>query len=731
MNDVVTRRDELIETLRLQGCNLIELKPKSKIPSKPWKQYQSEINDDVIGRDSNYAVIGGSISKDLVIIDVDKMDENDPDGHVPVPLDFLDKIIPGVLKRTLVVKTGTGGYHIYIRNVESVRKMKSLKLDSGDMHVDIQAEGKYVVGPGSIHRNNNEYEVVSSTNTIIQYNFGYVSEALDRLGFTPEKDNEPKTGLQKIIFSNEDWDAIERGEIKIGHRNEKLHKLLVRRLCYDKLFDSLEQAEAFAKDVNKNMVDKGTPALPEGELINTVKSAWDFYITNKEQGTLREKSTEGKQIEAGIMGDLLMKSYNFVTLRDNTKMYVYKDGIYYNNGEYVRNLIQEECYKLNQQCKMSWVEEVIHYIEANTLKDRSSFDSNTSEIVVNNGIYNLNTKELRQHDPNYYSFIKVPIDYDPKAGCPKFCTFLRECFTINGVFNQKDYFTILESMALVFLKHARLEKAVMFIGGGSNGKSTFLDVLQKVIGRENVSARAMHDLAKEKFAKIDLYNKMANIFSDIQGSELYETGMLKAMISGDVISAEEKYGKPFNFRSWSKLIFSANKFPPVSDQSSGFFRRFFIVEWLRTFDKGNKNVGLKKELTEDPKELAGIFNLAVRLAPMLEKRGHFKYEKSINEMRNKWNEKSEPINTFLDQETKPDDAESSYIPIAVLYAHYVRWCRENNLTEEKPRKFNRVLDQAGVEQTVKRIDSVPSRVWVGLKIVTPLGGRQTELKKFD
>ena len=40
-------------------------------------------------------------------------------------------------------------------------------------------------------------------------------------------------------------------------------------------------------------------------------------------------------------------------------------------------------------------------------------------------------------------------------------------------------------------------------------------MLQKVIGRENVSARAMHDLAKEKLAKIDLYNKMANIFSDI------------------------------------------------------------------------------------------------------------------------------------------------------------------------------------------------------------------------
>ncbi len=731
MNNVVARKEELIESLRLQGCNLIELKPKSKIPSKPWKKYQNELNNDDFSKDSNYAVLGGSISKDLIIIDVDKMDESDPDGHVPVPLDFLDKIIPGVLKKTLVVKTGTGGYHIYIRNVKSVKTMKSLKLDSGDMHIDIQAEGKYVVGPGSIHRNSNEYQVVSSASTIIQYNFGYVSEALDRLGFSPEKDNEPKTGLQKIIFSNEDWDALERGEIKPGHRNEKIHKLLVRRLCYDKLFDSLEQAEAFAKDVNKNMVEKGTPALPETELVNTVKSAWDFYITNKEQGTLREKSTEGKQIEAGVMGDLLMKSYNFVTLRDNTGMYVYKDGIYYNNGEYVRNLIQEECYKLNQQCKMSWVEEVIHYIEAHTLRDRDSFDSNPSEIVVNNGIYNIHTKELRPHDPSYFSFIKVPIDYDPSAGCPKFFKFLRECFTVSGVFKQQDYFTILEVMALVFLKHARLEKAVMFIGGGSNGKSTFLDVLQTVIGRNNVSARAMHDLAKEKFAKVDLYNKMANVFSDIQGSELYETGMLKSMISGDTIMAEEKYGKPFSFRTWGKLIFSANKFPPVSDQSSGFFRRFIIVEWLRTFEKGDKNIGLKKELTSDPTELSGIFNVAVRLAPILEKRGHFRYEKTVSEMRNKWNEKSEPINTFLDQETVPDDSDGSYIPIGMLYHHYTRWCRDNNLVEEKPRKFNRVLDQAGVEQTVKRIDSTPSRVWVGLKLVNPLGGKQTGLKSFD
>ena len=721
-------RDEWIQSLRDHGCNVIELKPKSKIPVGSWKTYQTQINENPISPGANFAVLAGSVSKELIIIDVDKMNPDDPNFHAPVDLEFLNDLIPNVLNRTLVVKTGTGGYHIYIRHTKPVKNMKSLKLDGpGDMHLDIQSEGKYVVGPGSIHNNGNPYEIVSTTPTIMSFDFGFISMAMDKLGFSPNKDETKHTGLQKIIFANEDWDALEKGHIKMGQRNEKLHKLLVRRLCYDKLFDTLEHAESFANDVNQKMKEFGTPALPSGELQNTVKSAWSFFVKNREQGTLFEKSKEGKQVEASAMGELLMTSYKFVTIRESMKMYIYDEGIYYAHGDYVRSIIQEECYKINCQCKMAWVEEVIHYIEAHTMMNLHEFDNHPDEFVMNNGILNIRTREIRPHTPEFYSFIKIPVEYDPKAKCPKFINFLRECFTIDGVFNMKDYFTVLEVLGLIFLKHSRLEKAVMFIGGGSNGKSTFLDILQAVVGKDNVAARAMQDLEKEKFAKVELYQKLANVFSDIQGSELYSTGMLKSMISGDKIVAEEKYSKSFTFRPFSKLIFSANKFPPVSDQSSGFFRRFIIVEWLRVFDKTNKKISLKHELTTDPGELSGILNIAVRLAVMLEDRGHFKNEKSIADMRNKWNEKSEPINTFLDQETTPDDNESAVIPVAMLYAHYVRWCRNNNLVEEKPRKFNRVLDQAGLTQSVKRTENAPTRVWLNLKLVHPLGGKQTEL----
>ena len=534
--------------------------------------------------------------------------------------------------------------------------------------------------------------------------------------------------LEKINFEGEDWDSIERGNIEKGTRNTKMHKLLCRRLCYDKLFDTLDQVEQFADEVNQNMQKQGNGLLAEYELKNTVKSAWDFYQREKEAGNLIEKSEMGERPSAESMGNYLIMNWRFATLRDTTKMYVYDEGVYVSEGDHVMNLIKEECYQ-HKGAKKSWVDEVITYVQAKTLVSRSIFDNSPYEIVLVNGILNIKTLDLRPHDPDFYSLVKIPLEYNPDARCPKFLKFLTDCFTVEGKFRQKDYFTCLEVFALTLLKHSRLEKAVMFIGAGANGKSTYLDVLQAVIGRRNVSARTMHDLSKEKFAKIDLFNKLANVFSDIQGTELYDTGMLKAMISGDVITAEEKFGRPFHFRPHSKLIFSANRFPPVSDQSPGFFRRFIIVEWERVFDK-DKNVHLKYELISDKRELSGIFNLIVRLAKMLDERGHIVHEQDVMTIRQKWNEKSEPINTFLDTETEVVDSENAYIPINMLYSYYVRWCKANNLVAEKARKFNKIVGEAN-QQVVKKDEGTATRVWANLRLKHPLGGKQTELKPFE
>ncbi len=715
-----------MEDIRKQGCNTLELRPKSKYPKGLWRRWITETNEEKFDPESNYGVIGGKISNHLVIIDIDGAPAGEE--HKPVDEEFLDRVFKDVLRKTLVVRTGSGGYHIYIRNsMPRDKPMKSVKLENGTYHIDVQSEGKFVVGPGSTHANGKPYVVISSTTTILSMDIGDVFEQLEQLGFTSGK---KKGGLQKIEFDNEDWNALEQGDMKRGTRNDKMHKLLIRRLCYDQMFETIEHAEEFARGVNDRMEAKGNGRLADGELEATVRSAFEYYETMKEQGKLFEKSKEGDSLKSKEMGDFLIANNDFITLRDNMKTYLYKDGIYESEGESVYAMVSEQCYNSNVNCKKAWVDEVANYIKSQTLHFRSEFDNNPDMIVVNNGILNIKTKKLTPHTPSYMAFVKVPIDFNPKAKPLKFIKFLKECFTIDGVFNQTEYYMCLEVMALTLLKHSRFEKAVMFIGSGANGKSTFLDVLQKILGSKNVSSRTMHDLSKEKFAKIDLYNKMANIFSDIQGSELYDTGMLKAMISGDVITAEEKFGKPFAFRPYSKLLFSANRFPAVSDQSDGFFRRFIIIEWLRVFKGKEKDIHLKKELTQDQNELSGILNIMVRTAVLLEERGQFLQEKDIQDVREMWNERSEPINTFLDQETEPDDSEQAFVGTGMLYSYYVRWCKDNKLVAEKQRRFNKVVGDTH-QQNVKKVEGSAVRGWSGIRLKHPLGGKQTGLKTFD
>ena len=138
----------------------------------------------------------------------------------------------------------------------------------------------------------------------------------------------------------------------------------------------------------------------------------------------------------------------------------------------------------------------------------------------------------------------------------------------------------------------------MNIGGGANGKSTFLEVLQCFLGEYNVSNVSIHALQVDRFVKARLDGKLANIYADISSSDLKETDVLKMLITGENIDVEKKNLDGYSMKNTAKLFFSANKFPEVADQSIGFFRRFIIIQWLQNFT-GRANTNLRRELVEE------------------------------------------------------------------------------------------------------------------------------------
>ena len=180
--------------------NLIPIRDKSKIPAISWGEYQNKKYEGELNT-TNYAVICGKISG-CVVIDIDS----------PELIQKLFKNWEGLLKGTLVIKTGSGGYHVYVKPKNDNYPPKMPLTNSSGQHIDIQSDGSYVLGPGSIHPNGTRYEIISSTNELIEFDIGTFLEHIKQFGFNTEYG-----GLKK-------FEDIAKGGLGPGERNASAFK---------------------------------------------------------------------------------------------------------------------------------------------------------------------------------------------------------------------------------------------------------------------------------------------------------------------------------------------------------------------------------------------------------------------------------------------------------------------------------------------------------------------------
>lgn len=187
MTAIVPTKEEMVQLLRQQGLNLIPLKPQSKVPLFPWEKYQHQKYDSIIPMSNNYAVVCGETSDNLVVVDVDKTADQD----------IVEKIYPGALTKTLVDRTGSGGFHIFLK----VKDLpKTSRLERNDLHIDIQSSGTIAVGPGSTHPNGNKYQIISATATIATVDFRIeIQPNLKKLGLDGPAPRKPISAIAKGV----------------------------------------------------------------------------------------------------------------------------------------------------------------------------------------------------------------------------------------------------------------------------------------------------------------------------------------------------------------------------------------------------------------------------------------------------------------------------------------------------------------------------------------------------
>lgn len=314
------------------------------------------------------------------------------------------------------------------------------------------------------------------------------------------------------------------------------------------------------------------------------------------------------------------------------------------------------------------------------------FDRNP---VVNfvNGTLELESGMFRCHNPDDFCSVQLPFPYLPDAKCPRFEKFIEEITAEDT--KRAENLQFIAGYAL--LSDCRFERIFVLTGEGSNGKTIFTKVIEKLYGDENVTHIDPQGFT-EAFERIHLRSSLVNIAGEIKSDLSSTEEKLKQIASGESIQACYK-GKDFiHFRPRAKLIFCCNGQLRSSDTSDGLARRLTIIDFPCKFvdypDKDDpyqyeKDVGLLDKLLE---ELPGIFNWAYQGYKDLLFFGGFTETDEHQTLMKAFRQASNPIECFVDN--LEDNGFPDSITRSAIYSNYVDWCGCNGHKPLSSTKFH-------------------------------------------
>jgi phage/plasmid-associated DNA primase len=264
---------------------------------------------------------------------------------------------------------------------------------------------------------------------------------------------------------------------------------------------------------------------------------------------------------------------------------------------------------------------------------------------VKNGIVCLECGERFPHDPKKYpSLIQIPHPYytpeemkERIAARPKGHQFLGEKIVFKflcNVMNPPDVRLAIDYWGYCLVGDNRFQKDLMDVGPPDSGKSLHLNITKAYLGPKYMAHKSLKELTQNRFAKADLYGKLANTCSDISSSKLIDIEAFKLIASGDDISAEKKNRDPFTFVPFTKLMFSANTPPlPNEELDDAYYKRWILLVFgmkKKDFLDKSKDVVINRDMLKEIQQGQNAPRDAEKLRKLLEIKQRQKEEQAMH-----------------------------------------------------------------------------------------------------
>ena len=322
----------------------------------------------------------------------------------------------------------------------------------------------------------------------------------------------------------------------------------------------------------------------------------------------------------------------------------------------------------------------------NLLRSRSIcaavFDRNPV-LTFQNGTLEIETGKFRGFSQADYCSILMDYDYDADAKCPTWERFIEDVTDEEP--RRAENLQFIAGYTL--FSDCRHQKVFILVGNGGNGKSVYLEIIQKLFGDKNVTHVEPTGLAKE-FERIRLKDSLLNIGSDINSD--FSKGEIREWLlkvaDGTSVQACYKGMNHVDFIPRCKLVYACNALP-TAEIINGLNRRMQFIDFPCQYVE-NPDPKKPKQKPRDINivsklngELPGIFNWAYAGYQLLNTVGYFTDTPEQQTLMQQFEQTSNPVMVFCE-----DRDFHGTVSREDIYLWYTLWCwRQHKKVETQKR----------------------------------------------
>lgn len=717
-NDSMATPDEAViqfgtsaEAVRLAqlGWSVFPVTPREKRPatSHGFKDASCDVAtvEDMFGPNSAYniGIATGIVSGDLIVIDADMKPELGKDG-----ISFVEawQREHGTWPDTVEATSGGGGHHWYFKAPPGIKS--SANAEHG---VDVRAEGGYIVAPPSIHPSGTPYEWVAGASPferdVAQANDSVLdlTSSLSSKQKTVSKWSEKKvvpegTRDDELFRACSSWQAR-------GYGDEEIMRLALE--YNERAFQPpLSVAEVETKVMHvTSAYAKGNASTAKGRIIQRLGSGGigklplndsalsglfaHAYIDQLRYEPISKSfyKYNGRFWEidrGGLHAELLCKQFIDILW-----------GLHKDEEDETADGHRSE--QLRRYKERPARERILKDSRSELRVDASLFDANLHLLNVANGTIDLETGEIRPHDPIDLLTMCAHVEHDSDATCETWDGVLGRALGDDQELVQYFYRALgvallTDDMNAVF--HVvgfapRSGKSLTFgtllslLGTGASGYACVLP--GGMFERRNKvdSSSSREDLMMMRGKKLALVNESS------QGMVL-DAALVKQITGGDMMSARANYGSFETFMPHCKIFIVTNHMPQITDRSIFDSNRLSLLPFDNAVSPSEEDTSLAFRLRQ-PEELSGILNRLLAGVRDYRERGLSRppaVERAIEDVKYR----TDSVRLFLKEATTASGKPAH--SFASFHDAYVRWCGKRGLQSLDKESFKMGLAERGI-----------------------------------